>query len=108
MMRIERWDPRRDGPLNERALRQKLESRGYDVTARQYPAGAVASSQAADRERIDAVVSGLLKITIESETAILTAGDIVFVPAGAVRRAEAVGTAAVYTLEGLLRPGEGA
>jgi quercetin dioxygenase-like cupin family protein len=99
LMRIERWDPRRDGPLNEAALKQKLESRGYRVSARQYPAGAVAAAQADERERLDAVVSGLLKITLDGEAAILTAGDVVIVPRGAVRRVEVVGSSPVHCLE---------
>jgi quercetin dioxygenase-like cupin family protein len=99
VMRIERWDPRRDGPLTEAALKQKLESRGYRVTGRQYPAGAVASAQADDRERIDAVVSGLLKVTLDGESALLTAGDVVMVPRGAVRRVEVVGSSPVHCLE---------
>ncbi len=99
LMRIERWDSRRDGPLTEAALKRKLESRGYRVSGRQYPVGAVASAQADDRERIDAVVSGLLKITLDGESAILTAGDVVIVPRGAVRRVEVVGSSPVHCLE---------
>jgi quercetin dioxygenase-like cupin family protein len=103
MMRIERWDPRRDGPLSEAALRQKLESRGYVAAPRDYPAGAVAAAQPHERERIEAVVSGLLKVTVDGESAILTAGDVVFVPRGAVRRVEVVGPSAVHCLEAVQR-----
>jgi quercetin dioxygenase-like cupin family protein len=103
LLRIERWDPRRDGPLSEVALRQKIEARGYTATPRQYPAGAVAAAQAAEHERIDAVVSGLLKVTLDGESAILTAGDVVFVPRGAVRRVEVVGTSPVHCLEAVYR-----
>ena len=99
LMRIERWDPRRDGPLSEGALKHKVESRGYRVTVRQYPTGAVATIQADDRERIDAVLSGLLKITLDGEAAILTAGDLVIVPRGAVRRVEVVGPSPAHCLE---------
>lgn len=99
LMRIERWDPRRDGPLNEATLKHKLESRGYKVAARQYPVGTVAAAQADDRERIDAVVNGLLKVTLDGESAILTAGDMVFVGRGTARRVEVVGSAPVHCLE---------
>jgi quercetin dioxygenase-like cupin family protein len=99
LMRIERWDPRRDGPLTEATLRQKLESRGYRVAARQYPVGTAAAAQADDRERVDAVVNGLLKVTFEGESAILTAGDMAFVDRGAVRRVEVVGSSPVHCLE---------
>jgi mannose-6-phosphate isomerase-like protein (cupin superfamily) len=103
LMRIERWDPRRDGPLSERALRLKLEARGYHPTPHLYPAGAVAAAQAADRERIDAVVTGLMKVTLDGESAILTAGDVVFVPRGAVRRVEVVGSSPLHCLEAVYR-----
>lgn len=104
LMRIERWDPRRDGPLTESALRQKIEARGYRVSARTYPPGAVAAAQAEDRERLDAVASGLLKVTLDGESAILTAGDVVYVPRGAVRRVEVVGSSPVLCLEAVYEP----
>jgi quercetin dioxygenase-like cupin family protein len=103
LMRIERWDARRDGPLSEAALRQKLEARGYQVSARSYPAGSVASAEADLGEGIQAVVTGLLKVTIDGESAILTAGDFVFVPRGAARRVEVVGPAPALCLEGIAR-----
>ena len=103
LMRIERWDVRRDGPLSQPALEQKLRALGYEPVLRTYPAGTIAAAQADTRERIDAVVSGLIKVTIDAESAILTAGDIVFVPRGAARRLEVVGTAAAYCLEAAFR-----
>ena len=104
LMRIERWDPRRDGPLTESALRHKIEARGYRVSARTYPPGAVAAAQSVDRERLDAVASGLLKVTLDDESAILTAGDVVYVPRGAVRRVEVVGASPVHCLEAMYEP----
>lgn len=103
LMRIERWDVRRDGPLSEAALEHKLEALGYDAVSRTYPAGAIASAQTDSRERIEGVVSGLIKVTIDGESAILTAGDIVFVPRGAARRLEVVGTSPAYCLEAVFR-----
>ena len=35
----EGWDAERDGPLSERALRAKLEDRGYRVARYVYPPG---------------------------------------------------------------------
>jgi mannose-6-phosphate isomerase-like protein (cupin superfamily) len=48
-----------------------------------------------------------LKVTIERESAILSAGDIVFIPAGTDRRVETVGTSPVDCLEAVLRPARG-
>jgi quercetin dioxygenase-like cupin family protein len=63
----------------------------------------VAAAQSAEHERIDAVISGLLKVSIDGESAILTAGDIVYVPRGAVRRVEVVGSSPVHSLEAVYR-----
>ena len=103
LMRIERWDVRRDGPLNQAALEHKIRALGYDPVLRTYPAGAIAAAQTDTRERIDAVVAGLIKVTIDAESAILTAGDLVFVPRGAARRLEVVGTSPAHCLEATFR-----
>lgn len=103
LMRIERWDVRRDGPLSQAALEQKLRALGYEPMLRTYPAGAIAAAQTDTRERTEGVVSGLIKVTIDGESAILTAGDIVFVPRGAARRLEVVGTSPAHCLEAVFR-----
>jgi mannose-6-phosphate isomerase-like protein (cupin superfamily) len=102
-MRIDRWDVRRDGPLTEAALEQKIRARGYEPDFRTYPAGAIVAPPPDAHERVDAVVSGLIKVTIEGESAILTAGDLVFVPHGATRRLEVVGAAPAHCLEAIFR-----
>ena len=80
VMRIDRWDPRRDGPVTEAALRQKVEPADT-----RYPLRLAGRHrrrpQTQDRERVDAVVAGILKITLDGESAILTAGDMVYVRA---------------------------
>ena len=98
-MRIDRWDVRRDGPLTEAALEQKIRARGYAPEWRVYPAGAIVAPPPDGHERVDAVVSGLIKVTIEGESAILTAGDLVFVPHGATRRLEVVGASPARCLD---------
>jgi quercetin dioxygenase-like cupin family protein len=99
LLRIDRWDVGLDGPLNERALQQKLQSLGYEAASRVYPAGAMVAAQSDSRERIQAVARGLIKVTIDGESAILTAGDMIFVPRGAVRRVEVIGRAEAHCLE---------
>jgi len=103
LMRIDRWDQRHDGPFTEAALRHKLRALGYDPLPRPNPAGAIASARVHPRGRAEAVVAGLIKVTIDGESAILTAGDIVFVPGGAARRVEPVGTAPVLCMEAVSR-----
>jgi hypothetical protein len=99
MMRIERWDVRRDGPLSEPALAQKIEALGYTPAPRDYRSGDISPTECENRERVQAVVHGLIKITIDGESAILGAGDIAFVPRGGVRRVEVIGAASVRCLE---------
>lgn len=99
VMRIERWDPRRDGALSEAALRLKLETRGYEVSTCHWPAGTTVGPEIHPRERIDAVISGLVRITIDEESAILTAGDLVFVPRGAVRSVQVVGASPAQSFD---------
>jgi mannose-6-phosphate isomerase-like protein (cupin superfamily) len=99
VMRIERWDPRRDGALSEAALRLKLETRGYEVSTCRWAPGSAAGPEAHMRERVDAVVSGLMRITIDEESAILTAGDLVFVPRGANRSVQVVGASPAQSFD---------
>ena len=103
-MRVERWDLRRDGPLTEAALLQKIEALGYDATPRSYPAGTMSPGQSDPVDRVQGVVRGLIKIVLDGEPAILGAGDIVFVPAGAVRRVEAIGASTALCFEAVRRP----
>ena len=104
VMRIDRWDPRRDGPVTEAALRQKVATHGYQVASFAWAAGTVVAAQAQDRDRVDAVLAGILKITLDGESAILTAGDLVYVPRGAVRRVEVVGSSTAHCLDAVYRP----
>lgn len=92
-MRIERWDVHRDGPLAEGALQHKIERDHRAATLHIYPPASVVAMPADTAERLVALASGLLKITIGDESAILAAGDIVVVPSGRSSRLEALGPA---------------
>ena len=103
ILRIERWDPRHEGPVTEAGLRQKVEACGYQVSTFAWPVGTIVPPQSRDCRRIDGVVSGILKITLDGEAAILTAGDVVHIPRGAVRRIEVVGSAPVHCVHAIDR-----
>jgi mannose-6-phosphate isomerase-like protein (cupin superfamily) len=98
-MRIERWEVRRDGPLTEAALQQKIEGLGYEVTTRLLPAGAAAATRNDVRDRIVAVARGVVKVTIDGESAILGAGDLAHIPPAALQRVEVIGSAAALCFE---------
>jgi quercetin dioxygenase-like cupin family protein len=102
LLRIERWDPSADGPLTEAALRRKCEFNDCSVVRRTYQSGAVQPNETVSTDRVEAVISGLLRITIDGATAILAAGDAVFVPRGSMRRIEVVGAMPVVSLEAQL------
>jgi len=96
---VERWDEKRDGPLSEAALRKKLEARGYRVSRYVYPPGTEFPDHTHSIDKIDAVVSGRFRMTLEGGEAVLGAGDCLAVPRGAVHSAEVVGNEAVVSLD---------
>lgn len=99
-MNIERWNAERDGPLSEKSLREKLEQRGYRVTRYVYPARTSFPEHTHGIDKIDAVLSGRFRMTLEGQEAILEAGDYLAVPRGAVHSAEVVGNEPVVSLDG--------
>ena len=52
LMRIERWDVRRDGPLTDAALLHKLQALGYEPVRRAYPAGTMAAATIDNHARV--------------------------------------------------------
>lgn len=102
-MRVERWDPERDGPFSEEAFRSKLEGLGYTVHAYQYPPGTSFPAHQHAVDKIDGVVSGRFEIEMEGEGVVLAAGDFVWVPKGVTHRAEVVGNETVRSLDAVRR-----
>lgn len=98
-MLIEHWNTNQDGPLSETALRCKLESRGYQVTRYIYPPGTVFPSHNHTVDKIDAVMSGQFKMTMQGKAVILEAGDCLAVPRGVVHSAEVIGDRPVVSLD---------
>lgn len=103
LTRIERWDVRRDGSLSEATLQRKIEALGFAVKARTYPAAAGSPSPVEDLHGITGVVRGLVKLTIDGEQTFLTAGDLAFIPRGALRTVELVGQTTALCLEAIQR-----
>jgi mannose-6-phosphate isomerase-like protein (cupin superfamily) len=103
-MKVERWDPARDGPLTERALREKLAARGYDVSRTVYPPRTVFPDHRHDIDKIDGVLSGRFRMTMHGRAVILEAGDCLAVPKGTVHSAEVVGDEPVVSLDATKGP----
>lgn len=100
---ILRWDEARDGVLNEKAMRAKLEALGYPSSRWVYPPGTVFDTHTHDVDKIDAVLSGTFAVTMAGRKTILRAGDAIRVPRGAPHRAEVVGDEPVVSLDGIAR-----
>ncbi len=98
-MNVERWDPERDGPLTEEAMRRKLERQGYHVSRYVYPPGTRFADHSHDVDKIDAVISGRFSMVLEGHKVILEAGDCLAVLHGAVHSAEVVGDEPVVSLD---------
>jgi quercetin dioxygenase-like cupin family protein len=96
---VEHWDEARDGPLDEVALRRKLEARGYRVSRYVYPPGTYFPPHDHAVDKIDAVLSGRFRLSMGGRAVELTAGDALEVPRGQVHSAEVVGGDAVVSLD---------
>ncbi|MFP4246419.1 MAG: cupin domain-containing protein [Halochromatium sp.] len=100
-MQIEHWHADRDGPLNELALRHKLERRGYRITRAVYSPGMFFPAHAHAEDKIDAVLSGRFRVTMQGQESVLEAGDLVVVPKHVMHTAEVVGEEPVVSLDGV-------
>jgi quercetin dioxygenase-like cupin family protein len=98
-VKVEHWDPARDGPLEERALRKRLEARGYAVRVYRYPPGTYFAPHSHEIDKIDAVLEGRFRMVIGEEDRVLEPGDALFVPAGTVHSAEVIGDEEVVSLD---------
>ncbi len=103
MTGLEHWNVARDGPLTEVTLCCKLEAMGYTVYRYVYPSGTYFPEHSHAEDKIDAVLSGRLRLEMGGCVAVLEAGDWLAVPAGAVHSAEVIGSEPVVSLDAVLR-----
>src|SRR5437867_3083098 len=89
-LEVEPWSQQDDGPLSEAALRTKLELRGYQVTKYVYPPRTRFEAHTHDIDKIDAVLSGQFRMTVEGCEAILGTGDCLAVARGVEHSAEVI------------------
>ncbi|WP_058555220.1 cupin domain-containing protein [Thiohalocapsa sp. ML1] len=100
-MQVEHWHEERDGPLTERALRDKIASRGFSVSRYVYPPGTFFPAHDHGVDKIDGVVSGRLRLTMSGQEAVLEAGDLLLVPKHVMHTAEVVGEEPVVSMDGV-------
>jgi quercetin dioxygenase-like cupin family protein len=98
-LRVEQWLPE-DGPLTEKRLMGVMEREGFEIAVYAYRAGTVFPEHAHGQDKCDAVLQGVLRVTVGDEVFDLTVGDRIYVPAGTRHRAEVVGARTVVSLDG--------
>lgn len=103
-MHVQRWDTTRDGILTASRLRHRLEEQGLWVSERRYSPGQPHHDRLRDHDAVEVVLTGLLKVRVGSETAILSAGDAAFVPRGVTQHLEVIGSTPVVTFSGAFLP----
>ena len=98
-VKVERWDPEKDGKFSEAALRRKIEKQGCRVSRYVYPPGTYFSDHTHEIDKIDAVVSGRFRMKMKGFEVVLEAGDSLEVPRGTIHSAEVVGNEPVVSLD---------
>ncbi len=99
--RLERWS-NSDGSLSEKRMMRALELEGYDVLVYTYRPGTVFPEHEHARPKCDAVLEGVLRITIGEKAWDLGPGDRLYLPAGTRHAAQVVGSETVVSLDGTL------
>ena len=96
--KIIHWDAQW-GPLGEEAMRQRLETEGFQVSKYHYTPGTYFPPHTHAVHKKDTVLRGRLKIGWEGGSVILEPGDMIEIPAGFSHSAEVVGTETVVSLD---------
>ncbi len=98
--RVHRWNERRWGTLTEDNIRARFEFEGYSSVIRyEYPPDTSLENQTEDSIKTVVVLDGELSVTLDNESFLLQAGDLLRIPAGASYSFNVVGAADVVILE---------
>jgi quercetin dioxygenase-like cupin family protein len=100
-MAVHHWNETVDGPFSEAALRRKLEAAGYLVARCTYPPGTTFPDHAHGADKIDAVVSGRIRLIVAGHLAVLGPGDWVEVASGVRHSATVLGDEPLVSLDAL-------
>ena len=79
-LKLERWDTKADGKLNEQSLLQKLLVWGYDTTQRTLRPGEPRREHKSEKPTVIALLNAKIILELEGHNLALKAGDCVFVP----------------------------
>lgn len=98
-MQVEHWNPERDGALSEAGMRRKLEQRGYSVSRYVYPPGTWFPDHDHGVDKIDGVLSGRFRMTMQGQSLVLGPGDLLVVAKHRFHSAEVLGDEPVVSLD---------
>ncbi|KAL8599970.1 hypothetical protein ACOMHN_038969 [Nucella lapillus] len=90
-LKVEKWDPAKDGILNEESLTRKLKKQGYNYTKYTFSPGVNFPDHTHSVSKKDAILMGKFEFGMYGQTVILEPGDMVEVPQNAVHNAKVVG-----------------
>ena len=79
-----------------------MEREGYEVAVYTYRPGTAFAEHQHAQDKCDAVLEGILRITVGEEVFNLQAGDRLYLPAGTRHSAEVIGRRTVLSLDGTL------
>jgi quercetin dioxygenase-like cupin family protein len=99
-MSVMHWDSVSGDMFTEASLKKKLQKAGYAVYRYVYSPGTSFPVHAHSIDKVDAVVTGTLKITIDEGEFLLRPGDMLVIAAGVKHSAEVVGSEPVVILDG--------
>lgn len=98
-LRLARWEPE-DGPLTEKRVMGLMEREGFEVAVYAYRPGTAFPEHAHGQDKCDAVIEGVLRVTVGERAFDLQAGDRLYLPAGTRHAAVVVGRRTVVSLDG--------
>ncbi|MDH5656048.1 MAG: cupin domain-containing protein [Spirochaetia bacterium] len=99
---IDKWDTETFGELTEENMRAVMKGRSCYINRYVYSPGTYFPPHTHSVDKIDGVLSGEFKMTMNGKEVILKAGDMLFVPAGEVHSAEVMGNRPVVSLDGII------
>jgi quercetin dioxygenase-like cupin family protein len=99
MPRLEHWEAG-DGPLTQKRVTSLLELEGFEVAVYAYREGTIFPEHEHGQDKCDAVLEGILRVTVGGEVFDLQAGDRLYLSAGTRHAAEVVGRKTVVSLDG--------
>lgn len=88
---IEKWDPTRNGPLNQINMENKLHQLGYKFIKYTFSPGTEFPDHTHTVSKKDAILTGRFQFSMYGKTVVLEPGDIVDIPQNTIHNARVVG-----------------